>query len=318
MRSRVISAALGVVLAASWAVPASAGRPMLAVRAVSYQQVFKVDPASGSMKRLTDSDSTKGVATWSPDRSLIAYTSDPAGGEALRVMERDGSNDRKLADLGMTYLAWSPDGRTLLGVARSSIWKIVVKTGRHWKLAAQKPNLSYAGPAWSPGGNRILFVRTKDDAQTVNDTDLMEMRSNGTGKRQFHGVDILPRTPPRFSPSGKRLVFAAYSGQGSDIFTLGRRGAGLRRLTDTRKRAEVGPVWGPDGIAFNRGGHICWMTPTGAAVECGDHAASSPVLGPHGRIAYTKYRDDRWDGIFILRSDGTARRVTKNGYISDW
>ena len=319
MRSKVISAALGVVLATSWAMPASAGKPMLAIRAVAYLQVYKVDPASGSMERVTDSDSSKGVAAWSPDRSLIAYSASKAASESVHIVERDGSNDRKVADLGMTSFAWSPDGRTLLGVARYSIWKIVVKTGRHWKLADGKPDRAYAGPVWSPGGNRIIFIRRN----TAGETDLMEMQSNGAAKEQLHGVDVLPRTSPDFSPSGKRLVFAAHSGQASDIFTLGRGGAGLRQLTDTDKRREEGPDWGPDGIAFRRGpdeysGHVCWMTSTGRATECGNHSASFPHWGPGGRIAYTKMRNERWDGIFTVRTDGTTRRVTENGLITDW
>lgn len=60
---------------------------------------------------------------------------------------------------------------------------------------------------------------------------------------------------PDFSPNGRRVLFTRDShrrGFRSDVFVVGVRGRGLRRLT--RGKAAVSPVWSPSGrrIAFVR------------------------------------------------------------------
>lgn len=66
-------------------------------------EVYAVNMDGSGLKRLTNSGSTDGLPTWSPDGKSIAFVSNRGGGWAIWVMNADGSNQRKLFDLGGGY-----------------------------------------------------------------------------------------------------------------------------------------------------------------------------------------------------------------------
>ena len=61
--------------------------------------VYLVAAGGGTPRRLTDHAANDGLATFSPDGQTIAFVSDRSGRWAIWLMGRDGSNQRKLADL---------------------------------------------------------------------------------------------------------------------------------------------------------------------------------------------------------------------------
>lgn len=62
------------------------------------------DDGSG-VARLTNNAANDGLPTWSPDGRTIAFVSDQGGSWAVWAISPDGSNQRKLFDIGGRGLA---------------------------------------------------------------------------------------------------------------------------------------------------------------------------------------------------------------------
>ena len=320
MRSRTMIAVVVAALVACLEAPAMADVPIL-MTAGSTRQVFKVWP-SGKKARLTDSPGDKGLAVWSKDHDMIAYSVNPRRGGTVRVMRADGSRDRKVFPYIAKSLAWSPDGRYLLVEHRDEIFRVTVSDGHFRKLIDGTSMRRFSSPAWVPGTNKIVFVRSDF---SEGDTDLMVMNEEGRAVDQLHGADVLPYPAPSFSPSGDRFVFAGRSENGTDLFTLGKNGGKLRQVTDS-EWDEQAPTWGPkDRIAFLNGPHnenrdrrVCTTHPSGRSVRCSHEVLSFVFWGTQRRIAYTAAQAGSADGIYIARTDGTRRRIVKRGLVADW
>lgn len=181
----------------------------------------------------------------------------------------DGSSLARLTDTDDAFEAspsWSADGRKLVFTRGSEVW-VMGSDGADPRLIADSgKRYSSPSPAFSPSGNRIVYSTVKE---------LRTVPVNGGDS------DLLMRTPqfvvgPRYSPDGKRIVFAGspnrFSGVG--IWSVRRDGSDLRQLT--RDPADRTPDYSPDGR------HIVFMR-TG---------------------------DDRGqDTLFVMRADGSRERA---------
>ena len=61
----------------------------------------------GGVTRLTDNTANDGIPAWSPDGSTIAFMTDRDGGWAIYLMAPDGSNPRRVLDLGPEHPNWA-------------------------------------------------------------------------------------------------------------------------------------------------------------------------------------------------------------------
>ena len=95
------------------------------------------------------------------------------------------------------------------------------------------------------------IVFTADRENGVFCCSLFKLRTDGSGLRQLVGEHVEHDSPPAFSPSGKRVVFAAGGKRGPGLFAVNLDGSRLRRLTIG---ADTSPAYSPDGerIAFLR------------------------------------------------------------------
>jgi tetratricopeptide (TPR) repeat protein len=64
---------------------------------------------SGQFQQLTSFGAQCGAPVWSPDGSRIAFESNRDGAWAIYIMNRDGSNVRKLIDLGAQHPSWQTE-----------------------------------------------------------------------------------------------------------------------------------------------------------------------------------------------------------------
>jgi LysM repeat protein len=80
-------------------------------------EIYVMSSDGGNVTRLTNNGANDGLPAWSPDGSTIAFASDRDGVWGIWAMNPDGSNQRKLFDMG-----GSPDGLVGFDVNNSTGW----------------------------------------------------------------------------------------------------------------------------------------------------------------------------------------------------
>jgi hypothetical protein len=114
-------------------------------------------------------DPTATDPEWSPDGSQIAYISSAGGGSDVWVANADGSNARRLTNLGDVEtdgraLSWSPDGSKIAFAAGGDPSAPQnPTTGDVWVVGADGSNAheivaNAFQPTWSPAGNRLAIL----------------------------------------------------------------------------------------------------------------------------------------------------------------
>jgi Tol biopolymer transport system component/DNA-binding winged helix-turn-helix (wHTH) protein len=176
------------------------------------KQLWMMPAQGGAARRLGNANSS--FAAISPDGKSIAYMRDTA----LWMIDADGANARKLADLPgpASWLAWSPEGGRLrftlnvrLSDAESSLWEISSKGDNLHRLLSgwTHPSSECCG-AWTPDGRYFIFTATRD-----GQVNLWVLRERGSfWRRSPRGPFQLtfgPNTPLAGTPSpdGKRIFY---------------------------------------------------------------------------------------------------------------
>ncbi len=184
-----------------------------------YPDKVEVDDVA---RRLTDHIRDHGYynsrPVLSPDGERIAFFSDRSGFIEILVMSAldgkilqkvvTGSRSNRFESLHFlnSGMAWSPDGKSLAFVARSSgrdaLFVKNLETGRERLYAVESDGLS--APAWSPDGSTIVL-----SGVFAGQTDLVSVRlDTGAVERLTH--DAADQLTPRFFPDGRRVVFVYY------------------------------------------------------------------------------------------------------------
>jgi LysM repeat protein len=83
----------------------------------SNWEIYVMSSGGGNATRLTDNHANDGLPTWSPDGKTLAFVSDRDGSWGIWAMSPDGSNQRKLFDMG-----GSPDGKVGFDINNSRGW----------------------------------------------------------------------------------------------------------------------------------------------------------------------------------------------------
>lgn len=126
----------------------------------------------------TPSSYVKLGTVWDPGDSLIAYYTKPLRDSPLhevRIARSDGSSTRRLIasdSLPILPTAWSPDGRVILGAARSraggtssSLWTVDTRDGSVSLWRSGTGDLDDA--VFSPDGNWVAYTEDEGDGPQV-------------------------------------------------------------------------------------------------------------------------------------------------------
>jgi Tol biopolymer transport system component len=230
-------------------------------------EIYVVDPTSGEVSApLTRNKVHDTFATWSPDRSRIAFARDVGGQRDLFAMNADGSGQAPLV-AGPSddwFPAYSKDGDIAFirnrSQAASELW-LLPEGGQPRVVPGLPEDRIIRSPAWAPDGSMILFWGNVEDRSNI---DVYSIRADGTGLERLTTDPRVDRNPT-MSPDGKTVAFVSDRDRTSppdvepdpadlEIYLLDVPSRSIsRRVTDNPVQ-DGNPVWSPSGraLAFYR------------------------------------------------------------------
>jgi Tol biopolymer transport system component len=179
-----------------------------------------------------------GVTTpaWSPDGKQLVFTGYDGGLSDLFVVNRDGSDLRRLTSdkYGDLHPVWSPDGKTIAFATdrgpqtdfktlafsnfRIALYDLASGTVRVLDHMDQGKNVS---PQWAPDGRSIAFVSDRSGVSNIFLYDLDERQIYQLTDFYTGAQGITPLSPVlSWAPQADRLAFVYYEKQKYDVYTI--------------------------------------------------------------------------------------------------
>jgi Tol biopolymer transport system component len=192
------------------------------------------------------------ATTFTPAKpTQIAFASTRDGNSEIYVMDKDGSNQKRLTSNPAFdgFPAWSPDHTKIAFVStRDGIPQIYAMNADGSNQTKLSSNLAYDGaPAWSPDGGKIAFHSARG-----GNFDIYVMNADGTNPTRLTNdpaIDVMPE----WSPDGAKIAFATNRAGllNLEIYVMNADGSNPIRLTN-HPAIDFDPTWSPDGrqIAF--------------------------------------------------------------------
>jgi Tol biopolymer transport system component len=191
---------------------------------------------------------------WSKDSRRIYYQQRNADSyPSLRVINRDGSHDKKIVEGSVlsNSLSLDPAGRKLLFTKSDTYknyytYKDLYTYDLERKRLKQLTKGQRTGDAdFSPDGSKIVFVKNK-----LGTHSLMVMESNGSSPRLLSSFEEnVQYFSPRWSPDGSRIAVAKWAPGGEQkIYLVNPETGGQERLTSgANLTSEANPCFSPGG-----------------------------------------------------------------------
>lgn len=137
--------------------------------------IYTLPTTGGRATQLTHDIAFESQPSYSPDGKWIAYISDTTGIDNLWIMATDGSNARRLSDLGermeLASPSWAPDSshvivsRTSWGLNTFEIWAYALDGGKGVKLTDatsgstnRQSNYNALGAVYSPDTKYLYYA----------------------------------------------------------------------------------------------------------------------------------------------------------------
>jgi len=154
---------------------------------------------------------------WSPDGRYIAFSRYPKEehgvSHGIYIVSAIGGAARKLFSGAPAHppLDWSPDGRFIAFTAKEpdaketySLFLLSVETLETRKLSEPPAEDQDSGPAFSPDGKQLAFIRMNSDLG-----DIFVMPANGGEPRRLTFDHASIPSPPTWTRDGQSLVFSS-------------------------------------------------------------------------------------------------------------
>lgn len=177
-------------------------------------------------------------------------------------------------------------------------------------------------PAWSPGGDKIAFMTTRD-----GNYEIYVMNADSSNQTRLTNNSAVDSAPD-WSPDGSRIVFTSDRDGNREIYTMNSDGSNQTRLTNTTNTDEQDPAWSPAGdkiALFVYSGEIRTMNTDGTAItpvttafwHCPEVPETKddywPDWSPNGqKLVFIHSENDsfctevNWWEIHTINADGTG------------
>ena len=219
-----------------------------------YGSIGVLTPGTAAQpRRLLPGDQCDILPRWSPDRQRIAFTRGVGSDSELWVMNKDGSNARRVVSVeGKGRVAWSPDGRRLAyvdGVGKDRELYVTAIDSPSPRRVTNSASV-VDDPSWSHDGTRLAFWSDESGERQIYTLELDNPRTwSKVTSAPYGAVD------PEWSPDDNRITYTrSGDGDNSDIWIIDAAGGNDRQLTRDPVR-EMDPGWSRDGkwVVFVRG-----------------------------------------------------------------
>ena len=281
--------------------------------------IFLLSVETGEKRRLTQPRVSTGrdlLPDFSPDGQKVAFVRSTASKvQDIYVVGVTGGQLERVTDLGTNIggLAWTSDGREIIFSTRpqggGALYRILASGGKPRQVAAAGG--ASGKPALAPQARRLAYPRV------VRDSNIWRIDLASAGVRKpMRPLIASTRTDVsgRFSPDGKRIVFASNRSGTMEIWVCDADGSNALQLTSFNVPRTVGtPRWSPDAqsIVFDsRPGGNADIFVVGAS----GGAPRQITADPSEDVVPSWSRDGRWIYFESNRSgEGQVWKVPVEG-----
>ncbi|HVQ54053.1 MAG TPA: protein kinase [Thermoanaerobaculia bacterium] len=308
------------------------GSSLLFTRIAGESAIYRVPIVGGEARKIVGPAL---AADWSPDGREIAFLRGEArAGKLASSIHRigvDGANERlvaKVPDRALTYLRWSPDGRTLAAFESAGTGterqKIVLYPldGKPPRYLETPEAATLLGFAWNGDSRSLILLARASDAPGGSRTTRVFLKDTSTARVRLllSGIDL--RNSVAVLGSGSLVLVTGGPRSNLREVSLVPPGEGGRWLT-RGSSVDRQPIYAPDGewVAFasTRSGNLdVWevSTKSGAVRRLTEDPADDfdPAFTRDGkRLMFSSSRSGHFE-IWMAERDGSgARRITNDG-----
>ncbi len=208
------------------------------------KELWVMDADGANAQAVTHDGSIAQSPRWSPDGSLVLFTSYRSGtGPQLWVVSPE--QRRPFLISGRQGLnisgAYSPDGAgiacTLSKDGNAEIYRLDARGGSPLRLTTNRG--IDTSPCWSPTGREIAFTSDRTGSPQVHVMDA----DGGNVRRLTYDVNYTDS--PAWSPKGDRIAFVSRTDSGFDLWFCHPDGTGATLVVTGGSNEN--PQWSPDG-----------------------------------------------------------------------
>jgi Tol biopolymer transport system component/DNA-binding winged helix-turn-helix (wHTH) protein len=175
--------------------------------------IYVSELASGKLSQLT-TDGRDGNPAWSPDSAALAFVRIGQEGRAIYRVDAKGGDAHRLAALNGRFsqsdLDWSPDGKYIAfsGISSSGGSQLYAFSPANPDLHTLTDPIGKDqdwGPAFSPDGKKIAFVRRRE-ANLAENIFVAPIEGGAAQQLTFGTANI--ESPPAWTSDGKWIVYS--------------------------------------------------------------------------------------------------------------
>jgi Tol biopolymer transport system component len=215
------------------------------------RDIYRVRPDGSERERLTDDDSIDEQPSFSPDGSLIAFSSNRGGSMQIHLLDVASGDITQLTDRaeGADQASFSRDGSLVAFHSGASVFVIDVD-GENERVIATGLDAfnAYSWPQFSADDSELIFDRNNE---------INAARLDGSGQRQIVQNWTTTIKAPAVSPNGHDVAYEVHCDTVLSIWTTP---AGVntepckgRRVTPVGDLEAKQATWGPNQLlAYER------------------------------------------------------------------